>query len=213
MNDIGGFTFYKSYYESLCDLEECDKQELLLSMLEFVFEDKEPNLKGFKKTIWTLIKPNLITSKNKSNNAKVKSNANQIEIKSKSNEINDLYDKDKDKERDIELDNNKKEIQKKKYFNDVELNKIFKEYLDVRVKLKLVNSERAINTLINKLKDYTDEIKIKMIEQSIVNSWKSIYELKGGQEEKVPEWFDKNIEAKLASEEEQKELQDIIDKF
>ena len=66
MNDIQGFTFYKSYWESLSDFSINDKKDMLISIVDFVFNDKEPSLTGFKKTIWVLMKPNLQASKNKS---------------------------------------------------------------------------------------------------------------------------------------------------
>lgn len=74
--------------------------------------------------------------------------------------------------------NNNKENNKKKYYENEELNNIFTEFLELRKKIKAVNTERAINMLINKLSKYDDNIKMKMIEQSIVNSWKDVYELK-----------------------------------
>lgn len=107
-----------------------------------------------------------------------------------------------------------KEIEKKKdieYFANAELNSIFTEFINQRKKLKAVNSERAINTLINKLNKYDDETKYKMIENSIVNSWKDVYELKGnkktGNKEIIPEWFDKKIEKEEMKEE---DLEDIM---
>ena len=92
------------------------------------------------------------------------------------------------------ISNNKKE---KTYFANAELNSLFIEFLEVRKKLKAVNSERAINTLLNTLKEYNDDIKYKMIENSIVNSWKSIYPLKDNasntykRTETVPEWINR----------------------
>lgn len=94
---------------------------------------------------------------------------------------NDVIKCNTDKDIDIDIDKDKKEkIIKKEnnYFIDIELDTIFKEFLQVRKKLKAVNSDRAIKTLINKLSKYDDETKYKMIEQSIVNSWKDVYELK-----------------------------------
>ena len=71
-----------------------------------------------------------------------------------------------------------KENLKEKYFENDELNETFIEYLNLRKKLKAVNSDRAIKMLITELNKYDDDTKIKMIEQSIVNSWKSVYPLK-----------------------------------
>jgi hypothetical protein len=101
------------------------------------------------------------------------------------------------------------------YFANAELNSLFTEFINQRKKLKAVNSERAINTLINKLNKYDDETKYKMIENSIVNSWKDVYELKEnkktGNKEIIPEWFDKKIEKEEMKEEDlegiMKELQ------
>jgi hypothetical protein len=74
-----------------------------------------------------------------------------------------------------------KDIPKKvetKYFESLKVNTLFNEFLELRKKIKAVNSERAINTLINKLKNYDEDTQYKMIENSIVNSWKDVYELK-----------------------------------
>lgn len=77
--------------------------------------------------------------------------------------------------------NNKESISKdiqKKYFESLKVNTLFNEFLEQRKKLKAVNSERAINTLINKLMNYDENTQIKMLENSIVNSWKGIFEIK-----------------------------------
>ena len=86
MNDISGFTIFRSYHEAIKELPKKDRGEVLIAILNFVFEDKEPNFTGYKKMAWELIKPTLIKSKNKSKNArKSKSNKNQFKIKLKSN--------------------------------------------------------------------------------------------------------------------------------
>lgn len=116
MNKIKGFTFYRSYYESLKNLKEKDKKEIINAILEYVFDDKIPNFGGIKCTIWTLIEPNLNTSKHRSNDNSGAPEGNQNACKCKENQrknnlnnkqsknnqktINDLYDKDKDKEID-----------------------------------------------------------------------------------------------------------------
>ena len=107
MNSIKGFTFYKSYYESLKDLKEKDKKDIINAMLEYVFEDKIPNFNGVKKIIWALIQPNLNSSKNRSNANSGAPLGNQNASKEKQsknnqNSINDLKDKDKDKDKDKE---------------------------------------------------------------------------------------------------------------
>lgn len=73
------------------------------------------------------------------------------------------------------------------YNNNIELNNIFIEYLQLRKKLKLVNTDRAIKLLLNKLEPFDDDTKYKMIEQAIEHSWKSVYELKDGGTKKTEE--------------------------
>lgn len=74
-----------------------------------------------------------------------------------------------------------KDIPKKvenKYFESLKVNTLFNEFLELRKKIKAVNSERAIKSLVNKLNNYDEDTQYKMIENSIVNSWKDVYELK-----------------------------------
>ena len=92
----------------------------------------------------------------------------------------------KKKEEEVEDRSKKIEV----YFQNQDLENIFKEFLQIRKKLKAVNSDRAIKMLLNKLSKYDDNTKYKMIEQSIVNSWKDVYELK--QEKKTI--YEKNKE-------------------
>jgi hypothetical protein len=115
-------------------------------------------------------------------------------------------------------------VEKKKvYFDNENLNSIFEEFLQVRKKLKAVNSDRAIKTLINKLNKYTDDIKYQMIEKSIVNSWKDVYELKEEKnyqtnkgytrQEVVPSWLNKEVTDEPITQEEQEELDDLLSEF
>ena len=86
-------------------------------------------------------------------------------------------EKEIEKEKEVEI--NKKEINKENnYFENAEINSLFVEFLELRKKLKAVNSDRAIKMLINKLNKYDDEVKREMIERSILNSWKDVYEIK-----------------------------------
>lgn len=80
---------------------------------------------------------------------------------------------------------NNKSTKKERYFDKEELNEIFIEFLQLRKKLKAVNSDRAINSLLKKLDNYDDDTKYKMIEQSIVSSWKNVYEVKENKRKEI----------------------------
>lgn len=182
MANITGFTFFESYYRGLKDLEKEDRRDILEAIIDYVFEDKEPEFDGFKSTIWTFIQPNLTSSKNKSKNAQKKSKENQNKIKRKSNkkqkEINDLLE-NKDKDKDKNKNKNKEDI----YFtNDTEIN--IYEKLEQNYGRTIAPIE--YETLNNWLKEYSEEIVEYAIEISvlqnvrnfkylngILNSWKS----------------------------------------
>lgn len=74
------------------------------------------------------------------------------------------------------IDKNKENI----YFENSQINELFLEFLKSRKELKAKNTERAVSLLINELNKHSDEEKIKMIENSLMNSWKSVFPIKKG---------------------------------
>ena len=122
-------------------------------------------------SIITINKYNDYQELNKQTTNKQQTN-NNIKIKiiknNTNNEINNKESISKDIPKKVE----------KKYFESLKVNTIFNEFLELRKKIKAVNSERAIKTLVNKLNNYDEDTQYKMIENSIVNSWKDVYELK-----------------------------------
>lgn len=93
------------------------------------------------------------------------------------------------------------------YFSNKELNKVFIDYLDMRKKIKSKATDRAIELVIKKLKDLSngdEDIQIKILEQSIMNSWKGVFPLNKDFIEKTkknndPDWvndFQKELEEK-----------------
>ena len=82
-----------------------------------------------------------------------------------------------EEEKDMSIPDKPKKIDiyKKEYFTNKDVNDIFIDFLKQRKKLKAINSDRAIKTLLNKLNKFSDEDKIMLIDKSIVGSWKDIY--------------------------------------
>ena len=75
------------------------------------------------------------------------------------------------------------------YFQNAKVNELFMEFLDLRKSLRAKNTDRAVNLILNKLNPHDDSIKIKMIENAIMNSWKSVYEINGAKgKEKTKAW-------------------------
>lgn len=191
MANIKAFSFYKSYYDCLEDLEKDDKYEIIEAILKYVFEDKKPKLKGIKKTIWTLIEPNLNTSKNRSNenSGAPKGNKNACKIKeneekeetikkqSKNNQqsINDIKSISYSYSLSYSLSSSLSYSNSYIIKNNI-LNKLFIEYIKLREDNNYVISETIISRLINKLEQAeSDEERKEMLEQAINGKWKDFY--------------------------------------
>ena len=83
---------------------------------------------------------------------------------------------------------------------DRELAQALDDLMEVRAAKKAVDSPRAIVTLLNtldKLGEGSRDLKLQIVRQSVTNSWKSVFPLKGGQappparvsqREEVPTW-------------------------
>lgn len=92
------------------------------------------------------------------------------------------------KKENIIINNN---IRERNFFKNKKLNDLFIEFLYQRKKLKAINSEKVINQLLSKLEPYDDLIKEQMIEESLINSWKSVFPIKKQKEIKKDEWWNK----------------------
>lgn len=74
------------------------------------------------------------------------------------------------------------------YFENEKLNSLFYDFLDFRITLKAKNTEKAITLLINKLNNVSENEAIEMIEESIANSWKSVFPLKKNKNNNHVNW-------------------------
>ena len=191
MANIKKFSFFKSYYESLKDLEKDDKNEIINSILEYVFEDKKPKFCGIKKTIWTLIEPNLNTSKNRSNDNSGAPKGNKNACKIRENEENEETIKKQSKNNQNSINDIKSisysyslsyslssslSYSNSNIINNNILNKLFIEYIKLREDNNYTLSETVIRRLINKLEQANnDEERKEMIEQAILGKWKDFF--------------------------------------
>ncbi|MEA4933378.1 MAG: hypothetical protein VB071_07350 [Lawsonibacter sp.] len=65
---------------------------------------------------------------------------------------------------------------------DTELAKVLADLIEIRTQLKAINSSRAISMLLCELDTLSAgrrEDKLRLVRQSIANSWKSVFPLKG----------------------------------
>lgn len=199
---MNSFTFYKNYYYLIKSLNENNQNIIRKAILDYMFENIEPNFteeNGELFYIWINLKMPLDTSKKQGFNS-LKSKQKPKEIQKKS--------KQKPKENQTKTNNISNflflfsNINIKNNRNNIE--ELFKEYLELRIKRKYVLGETVIKRLINKLNEYgkTDRDKMEIIQNAINGAWKDFYPLK----ESLPEWFDENTEVPNESSEELKEL-------
>ena len=83
------------------------------------------------------------------------------------NTINNTLSNTVNKDKEVEI-----------YFDNLEINNLFKEFLNLRISLKAKNTERAVKLILKKLEGLPSELQTEMLEQSIENSWKSVFPIK-----------------------------------
>lgn len=178
-NNINSFTFYRNYYELLDNLSSKDKLIMLEAIVDYVFKDKEPELKGLNKAIWINIKLPIDKSKSNSKRSqKQKPNENQSKTKQKPNE-NQTHNQTKTNNISISLSN--LDISN---LNNLEVNKgvIGGEEETFRICKKVVgrlneltnsnfkpNSRETMKLISGRLSEgYTEEDLIEVVEKMVV---------------------------------------------
>jgi hypothetical protein len=98
-----------------------------------------------------------------------KAKAKQLPSKSKAND--NILREEKRRE-----DNNNN----KGFFDSEKLNSVFKDFLEMRKKIKKPATPKAIELLVNKLKKLSpdESTQIQIVEQSILSSWQDLFPLK-----------------------------------
>lgn len=131
------------------------------------------------------------------------------------------------RDKSIDIKNNIKEKDKKeketyvsivsRYTQNLALSNSLKDFVEMRKKMKGFTT-RALELALNKLDQLAsdDETKIKIVNQSVENSWKSFYELKNSNKSKItelPNWYhnqDLAQEEVSVDDEELKRLQEKL---
>ena len=178
------FILYKDYKPNIDILNDAQAGKLFKAIFAYVEDRTEPNFKdGMLKMAFNFIQTQLerdlekykIRIKANQDNGKKggrpknpkkpkkPSGFNNNPVKPKKGDNDYVYDNVYDYE--YECDNKK-------------LKELFYDFLKLRKKLKAVNSGTAIKKLLNKLKPFDDDIKMEMLNNSIMSSWKSVFELK-----------------------------------
>jgi hypothetical protein len=181
MKEINQFTFYRNYYEIIKYLSPKDKLQLYDAILEYMFEDKEPELKKLLKGIWVNLKMPLDKNKTNINNGqkggrpkteeKPKDNPNKTQIKPNT--------EPKPKANNISYflflisNNNYKYID-----NNNSIYNIVKEWLEYKQERKELYTEKGLQKLLteieNNIDKYGEEKIIELISNCMASNYKGI---------------------------------------
>ena len=218
MNNINCFTFYRNYYEIIKYLNPKDKLQLLEAILDYMFEDKEPELKQLLNGIWINLKMPLDNNKKNINNGqkggrpktqeKPKENPKETQsiTQTKANNISYFLF--------LISNNNYKYI----YNNSSIYNKII-EWLEYKEERKEKYKETGLKSLLSQIENqielYGEQEIVKLIDECMASNYKGIIfdKLKKIKRETTPSWFDKEIKEELTTKEEQQELDNLLKDF
>lgn len=146
------FIFYRSFSEAIRELPESDRLELYEAIHDFSFDFKEPKLKGFSKTIWTLIRPQLEANNKRFMNGKspkkYKQNGSKTEAKDKQDTSKTEANKNNNVNDNVNNNDNVNDFWNKEFYQ-------FDDYLTNKglinqTKTKLKLDDKTFTTLFEK---------------------------------------------------------------
>jgi hypothetical protein len=181
------FTFFKSYFEAVSELEDKNDQlETLMAICSYSLTEEPPEISSkVAKAIFTAIKPTIDSNiKQYKNGAKRKPKASQTEAKRKPTKSQTLTNKDKEKEY---INNNKPPTPLKGWFDDPELDAVFNAYVEYRKKNRIPTTEHALELARDKLLKIGADTptRIAIINQTLERGWRGLFPIDGKQEKKT----------------------------
>lgn len=125
MKGVNGFTFFKNYYDAINDpengLTEEEQGKLYNAIFAYMFEGKEPSLKGVCRLAFNLIKPSLDKSKVRSSaSSKEKETEGfeeETETNEKQNKTNEIKNETNEKKIELSPSRIKNKEQEREYKN------------------------------------------------------------------------------------------------
>lgn len=174
-----------SSYQSLSAETGLTVQQVRTSLNKLISTNDITKLSRTKNTLFIVTNYNMYQDNQQ---ADEQTNNTQINKQTTDNQQtnNKQVTTNKNEKNDKNEKNNKKEVSKKSYdevlecIDDDNLKQTYLEFIKMRKLIKAPLTNRALVMLINKVNSLagTNEEKIQILNQSIINSWKSVYPLK-----------------------------------
>ena len=233
------FTIYQEYYDLMTLLPKKDRAELALAIIEYMFDELEPTkLSNDAMKIFNNLKRPLDKSKkNSKNSSKSKPNENEIKTKIKRNknenktkqhthqDVNvNVSNYDNNYVVNVDVNNNLFTFIEENFgrtLSPIEYEEINtwedSELTRYAIKQSVLNGVYNIKYISTILHNYSknniktvqqaqkDEEDYKNRNKKSISEWNATHE--------IPEWFDKEQEITPPSEEERKELEDLLKEY
>ena len=171
---IDRYTFFRSYYDSLRELPAEDFKSVLCAMCAYVFDETEPELTGFAKSVFLLIKPHLDKSVEIGEKRSAAGKAGAERKKEKQVESKSKQTVSKPKQTTI------------KVISEVpELDEAIRQFIQHRKQMKKPMTDHAVDLFVKRLDEMSDTVqgKISLINEAIRRGWMDVYPAK--EEKKV----------------------------
>ena len=201
------FIFYKSFYDSIKELDLKDQAQIYNAIFSYQFDGELIELNGVCKSIFTLIIPQLnANNKRYLNGLKGGAPKNNQNARKKQPKINLKTTKKQPNENDnVNVNDNvniKEKINKKKKYGSFENVKLTDEEYQ-KLKDRFNDYEDRIENLSNYLAMKGDKYKNHY---AVILNWAR----KDEKEQNLPSWFNKEPEERKLSDEEQRQLEELI---
>ena len=214
------FIFYRSFYESIKELDPLDQVQIYNAIFEYEFYKKNNELKGVCKSIFTLIIPQLIANDKRYENGK-KGGAPKGNQNAKKQPKNNLETTEKQPNVNVNVNVNENDNVNDIYnyieqnfcrtLNPLEYEEISKwqdnELTRYAIKEAILGGKYNIKYISAILHNYKMN-NIKTVQQA--EEQKNKFKNKG---EPIPSWFDKKIEKVEATKEEQDEIERLLGEY
>lgn len=183
------FIFYRSFYEAISDLPDQDQAVIFRAICKYSLDHQEPELTGIPGTIFKLIRPQLEANYKRYENGKQpKSKQSKSEPEAKQKQTGSKPEGNKNVNDNVNENKNKNDndnllipIGMDLVSENSDLEKAYKDFIQMRKKMKKPPTEKAEEMIKTKLKkmagdDYS--LAVEILNQSTYNNWIDIYPLK-----------------------------------
>ena len=174
--------FYRSFFEAIKELDAQHQQQLYNGIFEYSLDFKEQNFTGVCKTVWTLIKPQLDANlKRFENGSKPKNKQSKSESEAKHKQTKSKIESNNNNNNNVNKNNNKNIVLDFSFVSDI-LKKDFMAFIEFRKQNKHpFTSQDQVERFYNKLRKLSGgkaDVAIEILNNSIINGWQGIFELK-----------------------------------